>query len=382
MDETFTIKEVARLYNFNINTLYKKIQHGKIKVVYEIQNGKKIQKVKKSDIEMFLGIIQSKDSNTIQYNTITIDTIRDTISDIINTKTTEITKSMEDFSLYKLGKIETEYKFLQEKYETVLQENTILQNKIKALPDKEAYNNIQFDNIALKEQTIEINKKLQEKEQELKELENKQQKELKQEEEEKARLRAQAEAEKTEMEVRLKAETEKAQKQKDETELRLQEKEKALKEQEARLKAADEEAQRQKEELEAKLKVEEEEKARAKSEAEEAQKQLQALPAPAESIQQILLDNANNIKELTKEKETFQSVFKEHEATIKEKERAMKELDELHRQELEALKKKAEEEKARLKVEADAEKEKEKQEIAEAWKKELELARKPWWKWW
>jgi hypothetical protein len=53
-----------------------------------------------------------------------------------------------------------------------------------------------------------------------------------------------------------------------------------------------------------------------------------------------LLDNANNIKELAKEKESFQSVLKEQEATIKEKERALKELDELHKAELEQAEKK------------------------------------------
>ena len=45
---------------------------------------------------------------------------------------------------------------------------------------------------------------------------------------------------------------------------------------------------------------------------------------------------------------------------------------------MEELKKKTEEEKAKLKIEAE---EREKQ-IAEAWKKELELAKKPWWKFW
>jgi len=86
-----------------------------------------------------------------------------------------------------------------------------------------------------------------------------------------------------------------------------------------------------------------------------------------EGLNQVLLDNANNIKELTKERENFQSALKEQEATIREKEKALKELEELHRAELGKVLKQAEEKQI---------------EISEAWKKELELAKRPWWKFW
>jgi len=87
----------------------------------------------------------------------------------------------------------------------------------------------------------------------------------------------------------------------------------------------------------------------------------------AEGLNQVLLDNANNIKELAKEKDNFQSRLKEQEATIKEKEKALKELEELHRAKLEQALKQAEEEK---------------KQIVDIWKKELEEAKKPWWKFW
>ncbi len=165
------------------------------------------------------------------------------------------------------------------------------------------------------------------------------------------------------------------QKEKEDIEVRLlQEKAEA----EARIKTEKEEAKKQKEKLEAKIKQEAEEKAMAKAEAEEALKQLKELPAPVESIQQILLDNANNIKALAKEKDNFQSVAKENEATIKEKERALKELEELHRQELEKLK---QEHEKKLKLMSDSA-EKEKIEIVEAWKKKTEELERPWWKFW
>ncbi|MEQ8223632.1 MAG: helix-turn-helix domain-containing protein, partial [Candidatus Eremiobacterota bacterium] len=93
------------------------------------------------------------------------------------------------------------------------------------------------------------------------------------------------------------------------------------------------------------------------------QKEKEEQTRKTEGLNQVLLDNANNIKELTKEKDNFQSTLKEQEATIREKERALKDLEEIHRVELELAEKKQ-------------------MEISEAWKKELELAKKPWWKFW
>lgn len=132
------------------------------------------------------------------------------------------------------------------------------------------------------------------------------------------------------------------------------------------------------------------EKATLRQENELLREQVKALPGPAEletkeniilllqkekeeqirkteGLNQVLLDNANNIKELTRERDNFQSVLKELEATIKEKETSQKELEELHRIQLEQALKQAEEEK---------------KQIVDIWKKELEEAKKPWWKFW
>ncbi len=382
-EEFITIKDASRIYNLNINTLYKYIQQGKIKVENHTIRGRKIQRLTKSEIEEFLGIdIQQHTTtynqtvtrenetlqqntiynnekqnnttpnkeqqiNTTTYNELTKDSIREVIEEFFSSKQAELVKPMEEMALYRLGGLEKENLFLKERLETVLNEYKELQDKMKALPDFQK-----------EKEDIEA-RLLQEKEQAIKELEAIQQKE-------KEDLLANVEKHVKELEKykSLPAQLE-------DTSQKLQEKEEEIKVLEVKL-------QKEKEELEKKFKSESEEKARAKAEAEQALKQLTSLPAPVESIQQILLDNANNIKELSREKETFQSVLKENESTIKEKERALKELEEIRRQELEQVKKQAEEEKARLLEE----KEKEKQEIAEAWKKELELAKRPWWKFW
>jgi excisionase family DNA binding protein len=76
---------------------------------------------------------------------------------------------------------------------------------------------------------------------------------------------------------------------------------------------------------------------------------LKILPAPVESINQILLENAHNLKIL--QKQTTELIEK-----LKQEE----------------------EEKEKIKTEA----EEAQKAIVEAWKKELELAKKPWWKFW
>ncbi len=136
--------------------------------------------------------------------------------------------------------------------------------------------------------------------------------------------------------------------------------------------------QKEKETYESQVEILEKEKKDLIYKAETIQKEKDEQIRKTETLNQVLLDNANNIKELSKEKDKFQTALKEHEATIKEKEKILKDIEELRKQELEDLKKQTDEEKARLKSEAE---EREKQ-IAEAWKKELELAKKPWWKFW
>jgi len=88
--------------------------------------------------------------------------------------------------------------------------------------------------------------------------------------------------------------------------------------------------------------------------------QIKALPGPVESINQILIDKDNTLKVIQREKTEIEVKIN----TIQEeKEKALLEL----RTEFEQKLKQSEEEKEL---------------IAASWKKELEMAKKPWWKLW
>jgi len=375
----FTIEEIVKLTGRSSTSIYRYIKNGKLKANKVKGDGKPSYVISVDDVEQCFNIDWKKHEknmvnaeknmkktweNNENEKPLTQETLMETMEKFFSSKQSELVKPMEQQALYKLGKVEQENQFLREKMETILEENNQLREQIKALPGPvESIQQILVENTEnvtmLHKEKEKLLNRLEEREKELEnyislslQLESTSQK-LHEKEDEIKSIKTMVKREKDEIEIKL-----------------VKEKEEALTEAE--------EAKKRKEELEEILKQESEEKSRAKAETEKALKQLKELPAPVESIQQILLDNANNIKELTKERDNFQSVLKENEATIKEKERALKELDELRRQELEDLKKQTDEEKARLKSEAE---EREKQ-IAEAWKKELELAKKPWWKFW
>jgi len=101
--------------------------------------------------------------------------------------------------------------------------------------------------------------------------------------------------------------------------------------------------QKEKETYKSQVELLEKEKAEILSKAESIQREKEEQIRKTEGLNQVLLDNANNIKELTRERDNFQSVLKELEATIKEKETSQKELEELHRIQLEQALKQAEE---------------------------------------
>jgi len=100
----------------------------------------------------------------------------------------------------------------------------------------------------------------------------------------------------------------------------------------------------------------------------------------------------NEVKHLQGEKETLRQeneILREQLKLLPDKEKELKDLEASHLQELENLRKQAEEDKLKLQElhEQDiekirAEQELEKQKIAAAWQEELKQAKRPWWKFW
>ncbi len=169
MEDYYTIKEVVKLYNININTLYKRIKQGKIPVLNKQVKGKIVKCIKKIDVERFLTSsfydnkmenMENVKNEEVKYNTITPEFILQIKEDS-----------------YKIGKMETENQFLRERLEVLYNDNKQLQEQIKALPDKTLFEKLQGETevknskIQEQEKALEdLTATLQEKEKVIKEL--------------------------------------------------------------------------------------------------------------------------------------------------------------------------------------------------------------------
>jgi len=106
-------------------------------------HGKPCYKVKKVDLDRFLekqGISMNihGEGERISMNNQGIsmkETLKEVVRETITEERNQLMKPLEEQALYRLGRIEQENIFLRAKVETLLQENSELQEKIKALPD-------------------------------------------------------------------------------------------------------------------------------------------------------------------------------------------------------------------------------------------------------
>ncbi|MEQ8192568.1 MAG: helix-turn-helix domain-containing protein [Candidatus Eremiobacterota bacterium] len=267
MENEYNIKEISSITGKSHTTIYRLIKSGKLPSFVVKEDGiHHAFHVKKEDLEAFLGKkIEDMKSNEIHDEIhmkssefhLTEETLQEAIVKSFSYLSTSLMKPIEEQAIYRLGILENEVKHLQAEKETLRQENELLREQVKALPD----------------------------------------------------------------------------------------------------------FRQEKDNYKAQVEILEKEKEDLLSRAETIQKEKEEQERKAEGLNQVLLDNANNIKELATEKDKIQSILKEHEATVKEKERAIKDIEEIHQQELKKL-------------------EDEKKQIAEAWKKELEQAKRPWYKFW
>jgi len=156
-----SISEASRISGKHIATIYKGIRKGRIQakpVEAHANTGEArantFKQVLKQDIIRLYGLVIEAPAKPVEYqvearaNTgeamgetsrslLKADIraeMKEVIEDFFSTKQAELMKPIEQQALYKLGSVEKENTFLRAKVETLLQENTELQEKIKLLP--------------------------------------------------------------------------------------------------------------------------------------------------------------------------------------------------------------------------------------------------------
>ena len=148
-----SIPEAAELYNKHSTTIYKAIQKGQLNSVEVLLNSRRIKKVRKSDlvtlygeqpVEEQLNSIDSQvNSNRIQSNSNRIQSnstesiriqMKEVIAEYFQDKETQLMKPLEEMATYRVGKLEAEKQFMEDRIITLLEENEGLKMQIKALP--------------------------------------------------------------------------------------------------------------------------------------------------------------------------------------------------------------------------------------------------------
>jgi len=141
-----TIKEASEVAGVNISTIYRNISNLQCKTVQI--GAKKIKYVQKSDIESFFcvsgkenqkhaiasEVCEKKQNESMQNETNLKESMREVIEEFFEVKQSQLMKPLEEQALYRLGILENEVKHLRAEKETLIQENEILREQIKALP--------------------------------------------------------------------------------------------------------------------------------------------------------------------------------------------------------------------------------------------------------
>jgi len=134
--EYISIEEASKLTGKHHTTIYKAIRRGLLTAKDERVNSKAIKYVLKTDVIRLYGIktqdrlkpekVETQDS---------LSQIKTAIEEVLEAKQSQLMKPLEEQALYRCGVLENEVKHLQAEKDTLRQENELLREQVKALPD-------------------------------------------------------------------------------------------------------------------------------------------------------------------------------------------------------------------------------------------------------
>lgn len=401
MGNRLTIQEVIDITGKSKTAIYRIIKNGKLKTYKREKAGKPIYEVDIKDLEEFLGhqvgnrweeLGKSGKSSGNRSVPLTEEKLIETIERMFSQRETALMKRIEDMSIYKLGQMDNEINHLKAEKETLLQEL----ETYKALPVEDV-TAIKEENIKLQEKlkalplpVEEVTEKIQYFEQQVTKLQQEKEKTTS------ALLEEKSIREQTELEYsQLKQKVNTLPVSIDEIPVKLSQKEEAISKLQEEKQSITETITRLEDE---KTKLEE---------------QLKLLPAEPEKVNATLLHNAEHLLLLKIQNEEIEKKYNEMESSLKAEEQSKKDMEEqlkllpvepakvceilkLESEKFSAMeekcikeaqekefineqKKKLEEENQKLK-DTIKQAEQDKIEIANTFKKELEEARRPWWK--
>ena len=119
-------------------TIFRYIKKGKLKSETQVTQGNTTYFVEKEELEQFLNREVTPGNTHHVTQGITPDNIQAIVKDTIDKTITQMARPMEEQALFIAGKLSSENQFLKERLETLRQENELLREQVKALPDLQA----------------------------------------------------------------------------------------------------------------------------------------------------------------------------------------------------------------------------------------------------
>lgn len=138
MKHPLSIQDIVMITGKSKTTIFRYIKKGKLKSETQVTQGNTTYFVEKEELEQFLNREVTPGNTHHVTQGITPDNIQAIVKDTIDKTITQMARPMEEQALFIAGKLSSENQFLKERLETLRQENELLREQVKALPDLQA----------------------------------------------------------------------------------------------------------------------------------------------------------------------------------------------------------------------------------------------------
>ncbi len=158
--EYITINEASKLTGKSIKTIHRYIKKELLHVKTGYNHNKEVMTVEKEELIRVLkiddktGYDTSKPNDKTGYDNvktgynpvITRQNLKETFREFLEEQKTQLLKPLEEQAIYLVGELRNEVKHLQAEKDTLRQENEVLREQVKALPDKAYIEKMQKEN--------------------------------------------------------------------------------------------------------------------------------------------------------------------------------------------------------------------------------------------
>lgn len=123
MENDLTIKQICNIIGKSNTSVYRLIKGGKLTAYSTGEGGQRVWKVKREDLERFLGHkLEQPEKQVENTSNLNEEALTTLFQKVIKEQSTALVQPMEQMALYRCGELENEVKHLRAEREILLQE--------------------------------------------------------------------------------------------------------------------------------------------------------------------------------------------------------------------------------------------------------------------